>query len=174
MNVRLITVADVDQLFDVRMSVRENAVTRDQLARMGVTPQATCSAMDAGELSGYLCEASGRVVGFSMANIRTREIAVIAVRPEFEGRGIGRELLRLAEELLWKAGVDSIWLWTWPDRATRAVHLYEKSGWTERETKDGRLYMSKQPPNHARDPARMSGHSAAEQPRGAAARAAPF
>ena len=98
------------------------------------------------ELAGYLCEVSQQIVGFSMANVRTQEIAVIAVLPEFEGKGIGRELLRLAEDVLWSTGCIKICLWTWPDETTRAIRLYERSGWTRREAKDGRLYMSKQRP----------------------------
>ena len=89
---RPIETSDVEQLLAVRISMRENVLKRDQLAEMGITPQSTIEAMRSG-LKGYLCEVGGQTEGFAMANLETREIAVIAVLPEFEGRGIGRELL---------------------------------------------------------------------------------
>ncbi len=143
---RLIEVSDVEQLFVLRGSVRENVLTRDQLAEMGITPTSTVDAMSS-VLKGYLCEVEGQTVGFSMANIQTREIAVIAVLPEFEGMGIGKELLRLSEKILWAAGCDSIWLWTWPNRSTRAVNLYIKCGWLEKEVTADRLYLFKNRPD---------------------------
>jgi len=97
-----ITAADVDQLFAVRSSVRENPFSIDALAR-----EALGNSHD-----GYLCKSADVVAGFAMADVKAGELWVIAVLPEYERRGIGRELLRLTEELLWSAGHASIWLWT--------------------------------------------------------------
>jgi ribosomal protein S18 acetylase RimI-like enzyme len=155
MKIRPIAAADVNRLFDVRVSVRENAVTRDELACLGITPASTIAAVSSGELSGFLCEVVGVTVGFALANVRTQELAVIAVLPEFERRGIGRELLQRTEGILWNAGCDSIWLWTSP-APTRAIALYERNGWTEREVKDGRRYMTKQTPTPRFQPPRAS------------------
>jgi len=143
MNFRPITAGDVERLFEIRERVRENVLTRTQLADMGITPQSTTEALQ-NELAGYLCEVAGSIVGFSMANLETQEIAVIAVLSEFEGHGIGRELLRLSEEILWRTGARSIWLWTSTNRHTRAVQLYFKAGWREKEVQDDRLYLWKE------------------------------
>jgi GNAT superfamily N-acetyltransferase len=149
---RPIVAADVEPLFEVRAAVRENALSRAQLARLGITPESTTAALGR-ELAGVLRETPARIVGFALANMPARELAVIAVLPDFEGRGIGRELLRRTEEILWHHGCDSIWLWTGTNRATRAVHLYKKCGWTEREVKGDRLYLAKSRPPQPPGPA---------------------
>ena len=66
-----------------------------------------------------------------------------------ERQGIGRELLRLTENLLWSVGHASIWLWTGEDRGTRAFRLYMSAGWTESEVKEHQLFMTKERPNNA-------------------------
>lgn len=145
MNYRSVRSDDLEQLFSIRERVRENVLTRAQLATMGITPQSVTVALQ-NEWVGHLCEVAGRIVGFSMANVSTGEFTVIAVLPDFEGRGIGRELLRLSEESLWQAGHRTIWMWTSTDRSTRAVRLYFKSGWQEKEIKDDCLYLWKEAP----------------------------
>ncbi len=139
---RRIEARDVDQLFVVRTSVPENAMTMDELARMGITPKSTVDELG-DPLVGYLCEASGHIVGFAMADLKSGEFSVIAVLPECERRGVGRELLRLTEDLLWSAGWQSIWLWTGTDRNARAWRLYQSAGWVETELRTDRVYLKK-------------------------------
>jgi GNAT superfamily N-acetyltransferase len=136
---------DIDQLFHVRTSVRENAMSMAELAGIGVTPKGTADTLGR-QLAGYHCECSDRLAGFSMANVESGEFAVIAVLSEHEGRGIGRELLRLSEELLWSAGHSHAWLWTGTDRSTRALRLYRGAGWVETAVTDGRIYLKKDRP----------------------------
>ena len=145
MNFRKITPADIDKIFVVRSSVHENPFSVKELAEIGITPGSVTEALG-GSLDGYLCKSSGRIVGFAMVEVKTGELAVIAVLPEFERRGIGRELLRLTEELLWAVGFDSLWLWTGADRTTRAFRLYRSAGWVETEIKGPKLFMNKQWP----------------------------
>jgi len=147
--IRKIAAADVDQLFVVRSSVHENPFSVAALAAIGITPQSVTAALGH-SLDGYLCESAGRVVGFAMADRKTGELSVIAVLPECEKRGIGRELLRLTEQLLWDAGYTSIWLWTGTDRGTRALRLYQSAGWVETETKSHQLFMRKAGPRSPR------------------------
>lgn len=158
--IRRIEPRDVDQLFTVRTSVHENALTMDELAGMGITPKSTVDALG-DPLAGYLCEVSGRPVGFAMADLWSGEFSVVAVLPEFEGRGVGRELLRLTEGLLWAAGRRSIWLWTGTDRSTRALRLYLSAGWVETEVKGDRIYLRKDRPSQPQDPATALGASSA-------------
>lgn len=139
---RKITPADVETLFVLRGKVRENPLSVTELAAKGITPQSVTAALG-DRLEGYLCEESDRMVGFAMADLKAGELSVIAVLPEYEGRGIGRELLRRTEEALWAAGYTSIWLWTWANRATRAVRLYQSAGWVEYEIKGHQLFMNK-------------------------------
>jgi ribosomal protein S18 acetylase RimI-like enzyme len=139
---RKITSADIDQLFSVRSSVHENPFSIEELAAIEITPKSTSEALGQ-SLDGYLCESSDRIVGFAMVDLKTGELSVIAVLREYERRGIGRELLRLTEALLWSAGHASLWLWTGNNRSTRAFHLYVRSGWTESEVRGHQLFMKK-------------------------------
>ena len=142
---RKILAADVDELLAIRSSVTENPFSREALAAVGITPASVTGALGK-TLDGNLAECSGRIMGFAMADLKAGELSVIAVLGRFERRGIGRELLRLTEDLLWSAGFASIWLWTGNDRSTRVFRLYSRAGWTESEVRDHRLYMKKPMP----------------------------
>jgi len=148
---RKIELRDVDQLFGVRTSVRENAMTLEELAGMGITPQSVADSLG-DPLAGYLCEIAGRIVGFAMADLKSGEFAVIAVLSEYERRGIGRELLQLTEKLLWMAGHPTIWLWTGTNRNTRALRLYSSAGWVETEVRAQRIYLKKERPKQTSGP----------------------
>ena len=100
---RAITIRDIPALFDVRTSVRENAYTREGLYSAGITEPAVENLLRTSHC-GWLCESDSKVVGFAMANRETAEFWVIAVLPEFEGRGIGSKLLSLATAFAGRAG----------------------------------------------------------------------
>ncbi|MEX0900857.1 MAG: GNAT family N-acetyltransferase [Gammaproteobacteria bacterium] len=80
---------------------------------------------------GWLCEVNRRAVGFSVASLDDKTIWALFVHPEFEGRGIGKELLTLAVDWLFEQGAESISLTTDPD--TRAERLYQAAGWERGE-----------------------------------------
>jgi ribosomal protein S18 acetylase RimI-like enzyme len=148
---RRITAADVPALFVIRASVRENPFSVEALAEIGITPDSVAESLG-GTLEGYLCESDGQAVGFALCDIEGGELSVIAVLTDFERRGIGCELLRLSEELLWQAGHKSIVLWTGSDRSTRALRLYLRAGWREMEIKDSKLILRKDWSDEPREP----------------------
>ncbi len=114
----------------MRTSVRENRYTREALAAVGVTEPSVTALL--GETHhGFVCEVDGQIVGFSMVNRATAEFWMVAVLPEFEGRGIGKRLTQLTQDWLRANGCEEIWLWTSPDTSTRAYHLYAKLGWKD-------------------------------------------
>ena len=119
---------DIPGLFDVRLSANENQVTSEYLAGIGITPKSIADGL-AGPLKGWLCEVSGKVVGFSLGNKETGEMMVVAVLPEYEEMGIGKKLMKLIQEWLWACGHDEIWLLATPDPKLRASGFYEKLGW---------------------------------------------
>jgi GNAT superfamily N-acetyltransferase len=87
---------------------------------------------------GWLCEIDGEVVGFSVASLRDASIWALFVRPEYEGKGIGTKLLKLATDWLFEMGVSSISLST--DAQTRADRMYERRGWKRGEIRqDGEV-----------------------------------
>jgi ribosomal protein S18 acetylase RimI-like enzyme len=140
MKFREVTVADVPALFDVRPKTRENALTLEDLRRLGITPQSVTASLSQ-STRGWLCEVDGRVVAFSMADCATTEFLVIAVLPEHEGRGIGGRLMALAEAWLAASGCRRAWLSTDPDTSLRAYGFYRRRGWTDWKIERGNRYM---------------------------------
>jgi ribosomal protein S18 acetylase RimI-like enzyme len=137
---REITVADVPALFHVRPRTRENALTREELQRLGITPQSVTESLGQ-STRGWLCDDSGQVVAFAMADRATGEFLVIAVLPEYEGKGVGGKLMALAEEWLAASGCKRAWLTTDLDTALRAYGFYRKRGWTDWKIERGNRYM---------------------------------
>jgi GNAT superfamily N-acetyltransferase len=128
-DIRPATPADIPALFDVRTSVRENHLDLAQLAERGVTPQSLAEMLEQHDARTWVCEGGGRIVAFSMADARTGTVFALFVRPEAEGRGYGRRLLRAAEEWLFAAGWETIWLQTGMEPHLRAHAFYRAAGW---------------------------------------------
>ena len=122
--------ADVPDLMAVRFSVRENVLSDPTLA----TPEIVADYL-VNRGRGWLCDEDGRALGFAIADATTATIWALFLRPEAEGRGIGRELLRLAADWLFAGGPTAISLTTTP--GTRADRFYAAQGW-ERGAVDAR------------------------------------
>jgi GNAT superfamily N-acetyltransferase len=139
--------SDVEDLFDIRTSVRENHQSRAELEKIGVTP-ATVAVMLRTDSAAWIAEAKGYPVGFSMANGSEAVVFAMFIRPGFEGLGIGRELMRLAEDWLF-SGADEIWLTTGADPTLRAHGFYRHLGWTAAEAvPDGQIkYIKRRSPD---------------------------
>jgi GNAT superfamily N-acetyltransferase len=140
---------DVSELFAVRAATRENALSSDQLAGLGITEESVRAMLGATH-RGWLCEIDGEVAGFAMGNRKNGEMWVVAVLPEYEGRGIGSELLARVENWLWSEGWNDIWLTTDVDPSLRAYGFYRGRAWVDREIKDGLRYMEKTKPSGAK------------------------
>ncbi len=127
--IRVATPADIDAIFDIRTSVRENHLSHEQLAEMGITPDAIQLAMQQAPCV-WVAEVQGVAVGFAMADIDDGCVFAAFIRPEFEGRGLGRKLMEQAEALLFQHH-RQIWLET--AQASRASGFYQRLGWVEVE-----------------------------------------
>ena len=123
--IRAAALTDVDRMHQIRMSVRENQlrdptrVTVADYARYLAAPGAS-----------WVAEMDGRVAGFAIADVASRSIWALFVDPEYEGRGLGRQLLSKVVEYLFASSAEPINLSTEP--GTRAERLYLRSGWTHR------------------------------------------
>jgi len=117
---REITAADVQALFHVRPGTRENAMTLEELQRLGINPRSVTESLTK-STKGWLCENASQVVAFSMADRATGEFLVIAVLPEYEGKGIGGRLMALTKEWLAASGCMRSWLTT--DALVRSPQL---------------------------------------------------
>jgi GNAT superfamily N-acetyltransferase len=146
MEFREISAADVPALFRVRTRTRENAYTLEELARLGITAESVRQRL-ASSCSGWLCEQSDTVVGFCMADGDSGELWVIAVLPEFEGRGIGGRLMALAERWLWEVGCSRAWLTTDVDTTLRAYGFYRHRGWVDWKLEGGLRWMQRFAPD---------------------------
>ncbi|HEU4560494.1 MAG TPA: GNAT family N-acetyltransferase [Longimicrobium sp.] len=145
--------ADIPGIFEVRTSVRENHLSLEELARRGITPGSIREMMRSTSRA-WVAEEDGEVVAFSMANAEEATVWAMFVRPEFEGRGIGRELMRLAEEWLFSRGCGEIWLLTDRDPQVRANGFYQRLRWTSVGVQeDGQIKYVKKPPASSERPA---------------------
>lgn len=120
---------DSDACFTVRGRTRENPVSREQLAAVGITPESFAAALESGRIVGWVCEDGGEVVGFCSGDAETGEVLVLAVLPEYEGKGVGRRLLGEVVDELRAMGHRRVWLAASPDAAIRAHGFYRALGW---------------------------------------------
>jgi len=130
MKFREITAADVPALFEMRPKTRENAMTVEELDQLGINPRSVTESFEK-STKGWLCDDAGRVVAFSMADRATGEFLVIAVLPEYEGKGVGGRLMVLVREWLAASGCTRAWLTTDIDTSLRAYGFYRRYGWTD-------------------------------------------
>ncbi|MGE9762970.1 GNAT family N-acetyltransferase [Pseudomonas sp. PDM20] len=135
-SIRPATPADIDTLFDIRTSVRENHLSREQMADMGITPQVLAEAIESAPCA-WVAEIDGIAGGFAMVDTEEGELFALFVRPEFEGQGMGRLLLTAAEEQLFRKH-GSIWLVTDGGDGIRANAFYRRHGWQLAERVDER------------------------------------
>ncbi len=143
MNVRPAQSQDIETLFEIRTSVKENYQSREEIAQLGITPE-TVAEMLQTDCCAWVAEIEGRSIGFSIANATQRTILGMFVLPSFEGLGAGRLLMREAETWLWEKGSEEIWLITDNDPKLRAYGFYLHLGWMPIETdSDGNMKFIK-------------------------------
>jgi GNAT superfamily N-acetyltransferase len=123
---------DIAAIFEVRTSVRENHVSVEQMAAMGITTDTICQALR-DEPCIWVAERDGRIVGFSMADAADASVFALFIRPDWQGHGIGSVLMERAEAFLFQRHA-SIWLGT--DASTRAAGFYERRGWRRMQILD--------------------------------------
>jgi GNAT superfamily N-acetyltransferase len=128
MVVREIDKSDIKDILDIRVSTKENHFSMAELAEVGVTPESIAEWLD-GSVNGWVCEMSGKPVGFALADSKTAEVLVVACYPEFEKKGIGKTLMHKIHDWLWSFGHNEIWLWSDPDPGVRAYGFYRKLGY---------------------------------------------
>lgn len=119
---------DIDAMSAIRLDVRENRLSDPAW----LTRQMWIDALQpSGNANTWVCESDSRIVGFAAGRIREADIWALFVDPAHEGRGIGKNLLRLAVDWLLAAGVDEIRLGT--GAQTRADAFYQRQGWQRGE-----------------------------------------
>ena len=127
--IRPAAAADIPALFAVRTSVRENHLDLEQLADRGVTPDSIAAMLADDDMRTWVVEEQEEIIGFTMADARTGTVYALFVTSGAEGRGHGRALLDAAEDFLFSAGWETIWLQTGRDPGNRAHGFYRAAGW---------------------------------------------
>ena len=129
--------ADLEACFSVRGRTRENPITREQLAAMGITAASSAAALRSGSVRGWVCSDGTEVVGFCSVDAVGGEVLVLAVLPEYEGRGVGKRLLANGVSWLRARGFSRLWLAASPDPNGRAYGFYRSQGWVPTGERDG-------------------------------------
>ena len=117
---------DIAAMLEIRLAVQENALSDP--AR--VTHQMCLDYLDAPGHAWVCCD-DEQILGFAYAIARDASIWALFVRPGHEGRGIGKELLRLAVNWLFVQGCQELRLSTTIN--TRADDFYRFQGWARGE-----------------------------------------
>jgi len=121
--------SDVEGIFDVRTSVKENHLSREEMEQMGITESSIIDMIEKSRCA-WVAVDDGKVIGFSMILSDEGSLFAAFVLPEYEGRGVGRRLVVLAEQELFKHH-EVAWLET--DKNSRAAEFYRRLGWVEKE-----------------------------------------
>ncbi|WP_153100181.1 GNAT family N-acetyltransferase [Paraburkholderia hayleyella] len=123
--IRLARAADIDYIFEIRTSVKENHLSLAELSERGITHEAIQNAIASDDCI-WMAEAEGVPVGFAMADADEGSVFAVFVQPAWEGRGLGRLLMEKAEAFLFERH-ETIWLET--DGRSRASGFCTKLGW---------------------------------------------
>lgn len=127
--------ADIAALFDIRTSVRQNHLSIEQLAGLGITPETIAETIAAAPCA-WIAEQDGQPAGFAMADLDAGEVFALFIKPAFEGLGLGRQLLSQAEAALFQHH-PVIRLTTDGDAAIRANGFYQRQGWRQAGLAEG-------------------------------------
>lgn len=117
-------VADIPQMQLVRNSVKEN-----MLSDPALVPDSDVEDYITRRGKGWVCEAGGRIVGFSIISVADNNVWALFIEPGYEGKGIGRRLHDEMMDWYFQQTDETIWLSTSP--GTRAETFYRRAGWRE-------------------------------------------
>lgn len=127
---------DAAECVAVRGKTRQNAASVEWLRSIGVTTESWRENIRSGALPGHVCTADGKIVGYCFGDRKTGEIVVVALLPDFEDRGIGREVLNRTVTELAEIGHARLFLGCSPDPKSRSYGFYRHLGWRSTGTFD--------------------------------------
>lgn len=117
-------VADIKKIQVVRNSVKENMLSNPNL----VTDK-DCEEYLTLRGKGWVCEFQGDIIGFAIVDLKEQNVWALFIKPEHEGKGIGKSLHNLMLNWYFEQTQETIWLGTGFN--TRAIGFYRKLGWEE-------------------------------------------
>ena len=120
----------------LRGLTRENAISEDRLRSLGITAESWAHDIRSSELLGFVCRSNHQLIGYCFGNSSSGEVVVLAVRPAFEGQGVGQHLLSLVIAALRGHGHKRLFLGCSPDPTFRSYGFYRHLGWRSAGTVD--------------------------------------
>jgi GNAT superfamily N-acetyltransferase len=114
---------DIPQMHAIRTAVHENKLSDPTL----IKSEHYRVLLERGK--GWVCEEDNEVQGFAVVDLPEAKVWALFVRPEKEGKFIGRMLHDMMIAWCFSRGMPKLWLTTDPN--TRAERFYRKAGWTE-------------------------------------------
>jgi putative acetyltransferase len=88
-----------------------------------LTPEAAREEMNAPDMTWFVAELSGKVVGFS--SMQKHEVSALYVHPDYQGKGIGSKLLTRVEAEAVRHGIHRLTLFA----SMNSRHFYEAHGY---------------------------------------------
>ncbi|WP_225872210.1 GNAT family N-acetyltransferase [Pedobacter frigidisoli] len=114
-------ISDIPQIQIVRHTVKENNLSNPVLVT-----DTDCEEFIIQRGKGWVCEIDGAIVVFSIVDLGENDIWALFLRPEFEGKGVGKALHRLMMDWYFSQTKQTVWLGTASN--TRAEKFYKKKG----------------------------------------------
>ena len=120
---------DFERCVEIRGMTRDNPVPAEILKEFGVTEEAWVPLIKDKSIVGVVTESEDAVVGFCSGDVNTGEVLVLALLPEYEGQGLGKNMLELVSDKLFSFGIDKLWLAASTNPEIRAHGFYRYLGW---------------------------------------------
>ncbi len=110
-----------------QMQIVRNSVTENKLSDPAIISDLSYETYLNGKGNGWVCKCGNRIIGFSIADLLEHNVWALFVLPEFENRGVGKQLLHRLLNWYFSKTEKAIWLST--ARNTRAETFYTKQLW---------------------------------------------
>ena len=117
-------IGDIKQIQFVRNAVKEN-----MLSNPALVTDADVEEYLFHRGKGWVCLTDDVVVGFSIVDLKDKNIWALFVHPGYDGKGIGKKLHDTMLDWCFYQTKETVWLGTSPD--TRAEKFYRMQGWKE-------------------------------------------
>ncbi len=115
---------DISQMHFVRIAVKENILSNPDLVTENDYQDFISK-----RGKGWVCEINNEIVGFSIVDIIDNNIWALFMNPNFEKKGIGKQLHKIMLDWYFNQTKKNVCLGTSPN--TRAESFYKKAGWIE-------------------------------------------
>ncbi|MEJ2880193.1 GNAT family N-acetyltransferase [Pedobacter sp. GR22-6] len=124
MQFRQAELTDIPGMQVVRHFVKENTLSDPSLV-----PDDDVALYISERGRGWVCEAEGKIIGFSIADLLAHSIWALFVDPIYEGKGVGKILHGLMLDWYFAQTNETVRLGT--AAGTRAEKFYEFQGWNQ-------------------------------------------